>query len=380
MTTEREIKWRLVLGAPADPENETDLTGDMAQLDQTLGELYDADDAQPKAGLGKSSPKVNRWLGDIRTYFPSSVVQIMMKDAMERLNLKQLLLEPEILGNLEPDVNLVSTLVQLNRVIPGKTRETARIVVRKVVEQVEKKLQNPMREAIQGALSRSVRNRRPKHADINWNLTIRRNLKHYQAAYQTIIPHELIGHGRKGQSLRDIILCVDQSGSMASSVVYSSILGAVMASIRAVRTHMVVFDTAVVDLTKDLQDPVELLFGTQLGGGTDINKAIAYCETLVKRPTDTILVLITDLYEGGNEQALLRRMASLKASGVQIITLLSLSDGGAPMYDHRMASKFAELDIPAFACTPDLFPELIAAAIKKEQIQQFMYRHGIEAK
>jgi Mg-chelatase subunit ChlD len=380
MTTEREIKWRLVLGAPADPENETDLTGDMAQLDQTLGELYDADDAQPKAGLGKSSPKVNRWLGDIRTYFPSSVVQIMMKDAMERLNLKQLLLEPEILGNLEPDVNLVSTLVQLNRVIPGKTRETARIVVRKVVEQVEKKLQNPMREAIQGALSRSVRNRRPKHADINWNLTIRRNLKHYQAEYQTIIPHELVGHGRKGQSLRDIILCVDQSGSMASSVVYSSILGAVMASIRAVRTHMVVFDTAVVDLTKDLQDPVELLFGTQLGGGTDINKAIAYCETLVKRPTDTILVLITDLYEGGNEQALLRRMASLKASGVQIITLLSLSDGGAPMYDHRMASKFAELDIPAFACTPDLFPELIAAAIKKEQIQQFMYRHGIEAK
>ena len=183
---------------------------------------------------------------------------------------------------------------------------------------------------------------------------------------RTIIAEKLIGYGHKRSSLRDIVLCVDQSGSMAASVVYSGIFGAVLASIRAVRTRMIVFDTAVVDLTEELQDPVDLLFGTQLGGGTDINRALAYCQGLVRRPEETILVLISDLYEGGNRAEMLKRAAALTGSGVQLIALLALNDDGAPSYDHGLAAALAGLGAPAFACTPDLFPELMATAIRRD--------------
>ena len=370
-------KWRLVLGKSADEEEGVPLNGAALGIDETLEALYDS---EPKGGLGSSAPKVNRWLGDIRKYFSTDVVQVMQKDAFERLGLEQMLLEPEMLESVEPDVNLVSTLLSLNKVIPEKTKQTARAVVRKVVEELVKKLQNPMREAVYGALSRSTRNRRHKYREIDWNRTIRLNLKHYQPKYKTIIPQNLVGFGRKGQALKEIILCVDQSGSMGASVVYSSVFGAVLASLPALKTQMVVFDTAVVDLTKDLQDPVDLLFGTQLGGGTDINKALAYVEGMVRVPADTILVLITDLYEGGNAASMLKRVAALQRSGVQIITLLALNDEGAPMYDKNMAGKFAALGIPTFACTPQLFPDLMASAIKKEDLGAWLTRHGVVQK
>jgi Mg-chelatase subunit ChlD len=322
---------------------------------------------------------VARWLGDIRTYFPNSVVQLMQKDALERLDLRRMLLEPEMLQAAEPDIHLVSTILTLNRVIPGKTRETARAVVRKLVEELEKKLEGPIRQSILGSLNRSVRNRRPRHSEIDWQRTIRANLKHYQAEYRTIIPETLIGFGRKktSSSLRDIILCVDQSGSMAASVVYSSVCAAVMASISAIRTSLVVFDTSVVDLTPELDDPVEVLFGTQLGGGTDIERALGYCQSLVRAPNDTILVLISDLFEGGNHARLLQRAASLVNSGVQVITLLALSDQGAPASDHQLAAQFAALGIACFACTPDQFPDLMAAAIKREDLAQWAAARGI---
>jgi Mg-chelatase subunit ChlD len=322
---------------------------------------------------------VARWLGDIRSYFPASIVRVMQKDALERLNLRQMLLQPELLAAVEPDIHLVSTLISLNRVIPEKTKETARMVVRKVVEELEKKLEGPIRQSIQGSLNRAVRNRRPRHSEIDWQRTIRANLKNYQPEYKTIIAETRIGYGRKktSSSLRDIILCVDQSGSMATSVVYASICAAVMASISAVKTSLVVFDTSVVDLTPELDDPVEVLFGTQLGGGTDIEQALAYCQSLVRTPNDAILVLISDLYEGGNHEKLLRRAASLVNSGVQVITLLALSDQGAPASDHHVAAQFAALGIPCFACTPDQFPDLMAAAIKREDVNQWAAARGI---
>ncbi len=217
----------------------------------------------------------------------------------------------------------------------------------KVVDELVKRLEEPMRQAVTGSLNRAVRNRRPRHSEIDWNRTIRLNLRHYQEEYHTIIPEQLIGFGRKQRrSHRDVMLCVDQSGSMAASVVYSSIFGAVMASLPAVATKMVVFDTAVVDLTAQLHDPVDLLFGAQLGGGTDINQALGYCQSLVERPQDTILVLITDLFEGGSEKKMLQRAAALVNSGVQLITLLALCDDGAPSYDHEMAQRLAALSVP----------------------------------
>lgn len=374
---ERIRKWRLILGKKADQDGQVPLSPEMKGMDDVLEALYDS---ERKAGLGSSSPNVNRWLGDIRKYFPSSVVQLMQKDALERLNLEQMLLEPELLDAVEPDVNLVATLLSLKKVLPKKTKETAREVVKKVVEDLEKRLKNPLRQAIQGAINRSVRNRRPKHNEIDWHRTIRANLKNYQREFDTIIPEILIGHGKKGQALKHVVLLVDQSGSMATSMVYAGVLGAVMASLRSIKTHMVVFDTAVVDLTEELDDPVDLLFSTQLGGGTDINKALGYAKGLIRKPEDTILILISDLYEGGNENEMLKRAASIKASGTQFITLLALDDHGAPMFDKTVASKFAALNIPSFACSPDQFPSLMAAAIKKEDINNWMAREGIIGK
>lgn len=378
---ERMRRWRLVLGADSAEAMSFSLNSADQGMDGALSWLYGQTgggaSADRTAGLGASSPQVARWLGDIRNYFPTSVVRVMQQDALERLDLKQMLLEPEMLQSVEPDVHLVSTLISLKSLLPAKTRETARIVVRKVVEDLERRLSNPLRQAVIGSLHRATRNRRPRHNEIDWHRTIRANLKHYQPEYKTIIPETRIGFGRKRNALRDVILCVDQSGSMAASVVYSGVLGAVLASLPAVRTRMVVFDTAVVDMTEQLEDPVELLFGAQLGGGTDINRALAYCQSLVVNPRDTILILVSDLYEGGNKDEMLQRAAALFNSGVQMIGLLALSDEGAPSFDRNVAAALASFGIPAFACTPDQFPELMAAAIQKRNLFAWTADQGI---
>ncbi len=389
---ERLRRWRLVLGKSAEEGlcgigagvagagAGSGMGGSLALDDRDLGmdgvleALYDSDRS---AGLGSSSPKVARWLGDIRTYFPTSTVRLLQQDALQRLNLTQMLLEPEMLENVDADVHLVATLLSLSRVIPSKTKDTARQVVRKVVEELERKLANPLIQAVRGSLNRAIHTRRPRANEIDWDRTIRANLKNYLPERRTIIAEQLIGHGHKRSSLRDIVLCVDQSGSMAASVVYSGIFGAVLASIKAVSTRMVVFDTSVVDLSDDLQDPVDLLFGTQLGGGTDINRALAYCQQVITRPTQTILVLITDLYEGGNQQEMMRRAAALVGSGVQVICLLALSDRGAPSFDQRNAAQLASMGIPSFACTPDLFPDLMAAAIQKQDLNLWAAKNDI---
>jgi Mg-chelatase subunit ChlD len=382
---ERIRRWRLVLGDAAKSDGTGwKLGADDLQIDAALSALYDSrgegDEPRGKrsAGFGASSPNVTRWLGDIRRFFPKSVVQVMQKDAIERLDLKRLLLEPEMLETVEPDVHLVGTLLSLNSVIPEKTKATARLVVRRVVEDLERRLGNPLRQAIAGSLNRSARNRRPRHNEIDWPRTIRANLKHYQPEYHSIIPETRIGFGRKTSALRDIILCVDQSGSMAGSIVYSGVMAAVMASLRAVRTSLVFFDTAVVDMTEKLADPVDVLFGAQLGGGTDIHRAVTYCQGLITKPADTIFVLISDLIEGGNKASLYQRVASIAASGARMITLLALDDSGAPCFDHEVAGVFTSLGVPSFACTPDLFPDLMAHAIQRRDIDQWAALQGIK--
>ncbi|MCW8095357.1 VWA domain-containing protein [Streptomyces tauricus] len=375
-TDERLRRWRLVLGGEDADGTGCALTGQDAAMDGTLGALYGNGKGgraragqERSAGLGASAPAVARWLGDIRTYFPSSVVQVMQRDAIDRLGLSTLLLEPEMLEAVEADVHLVGTLLSLNKAMPETTKETARAVVRKVVEDLEKRLATRTRATLTGALDRSARISRPRHQDIDWNRTIAVNLKHYLPEYRTIVPERLIGYGRASQSVKkEVVLCIDQSGSMAASVVYASVFGAVLASMRSIDTRLVVFDTAVVDLTDQLDDPVDVLFGTQLGGGTDINRALAYCQSQITRPADTVVVLISDLYEGGIRNEMLKRVAAMKASGVQFVTLLALSDEGAPAYDREHAAALAGLGAPAFACTPDLFPEVMAAAIEKRPL------------
>ncbi|MER7946161.1 VWA domain-containing protein [Streptomyces sp. NPDC096079] len=365
---ERLRRWRLVLGGGDADGTGRALGGADAAMDGALGALYDrkGEDGQRSAGLGASAPSVARWLGDIRTYFPSTVVQVMQRDAIERLGLATLLAEPEMLEAVEPDVHLVGTLLSLGRAMPETTRETARAVVRRVVDDLERRLAARTRATLTGALDRSARISRPRHRDIDWDRTIRANLKHYLPEHRTVVPERLVGHGRASRAVRkEVVLCVDQSGSMAASVVHAAVFGAVLASLRTLATRLVVFDTSVVDLTEQLDDPVDVLFGTRLGGGTDINRALAYCQSKITRPADTVVVLVSDLYEGGIRDGMLKRVAAMKASGTQFVCLLALSDEGAPSYDREHAAALAALGVPAFACTPDLFPEIMAAALEK---------------
>lgn len=378
---DRLTRWRLVLGGDeADGLTRADgaaigLGEDDTRRDGALAALYDGG---RRGGLGGSSPRVSRWLGDIRTYFPSSVVQVMQGDAMQRLGLRQMLLEPETMRAVQPDIALVSTLIGLGRVIPEHSRETARAVVRQVTDELEERLRQRTVQAVTGALDRSARTRRPRLRDVDWRRTVAANLEHYLPEHRTVVPERLVGYARRSTQVeREIVLCIDQSGSMAESIVYSSVFGAVLASIRSVSTRLVVFDTEVVDLTDEIDDPVDVLFGVQLGGGTDINRAIAYCQDRITAPADTVVVLISDLYEGGIAEEMVRRARSIVESGATMIALLALSDSGQPSFDADHAAALAEVGVPSFACTPDLFPDLMAAAIEKRDIGEWAAAHDV---
>jgi Mg-chelatase subunit ChlD len=362
MTDERSRRWTLALGID---DEQTSLSDSDRRMSAALTALYGegGDEKKGKGGLGGSAPRVAKWLGDIREFFPSSVVQVIQKDAFERKGLRQMLLQPEFLATVVADVNLVADLVSLRGVMPEKTKETARMVIDKVVAELMERLERKTADAIRGSLDRSRRTSRPRFVDIDWPRTILANLRHYQAEHRVIVPER-----RRIVDLDEVILCVDQSGSMATSVVYASIFAAVMASLPVITTKLVCFDTAIVDLTEELADPVEVLFGVQLGGGTDINAAVAYCEERIERPSKAHMILISDMYEGGNADALIDRLARLTLTGVNVIVLLALTDTGRPSYNPNLAAQVAALGIPVFACTPDQFPELMATALRRGDI------------
>jgi hypothetical protein len=371
--TERVRRWRLVLGGGDADGTGTSLAGDDVRIDEALGAVYDVGETRQRGrgsgragGLSRSAPSVARWLGDIRRYFPVPVVQVLQRDAIERLDLRQLLLEPELLETVEPDLHMVTMLVELNRLLPDQTRSTARQIVANVLADLERRLADRTRQAVHGALARANRTRRPRPGDIDWPHTVRANLRHWVPEHQTVIPERLVGYGRRQRSLaKDVIIAVDQSGSMADSVVYASLFGAVLAQLPALRTHLVAFDTTVTDLTPVLRDPVDVLFGVQLGGGTDIAQALGYCRQLVTRPRDTVLVLISDLFEGGNADLLRARAADLLRSGVTLVCLLALSDDGAPVHDHVAAADLVAIGATVLACTPDAFPDVLGRALER---------------
>jgi len=372
---EQQRRWRLALGSEEDQ-----LEGDDQRLSTALSMLYNTDTPSEgrgkkgRGGLGRSAPKVARWMGDVREFFPTAIVQVVQKDAFERLGLREMLLQPEFLAAVEADVNLVADLMSMRGIMPEKTKETARVVINKVVAELMEKLERKTSEALRGAVDRSKRTFRPRFNDIDWARTIHANLRHYQREHNTVVPEKLVGFMRQQRRIVDldeIILCVDQSGSMATSVVYASIFAAVMASLPVVQTKLICFDTVILDLTEELNDPVEVLFGVQLGGGTDINQAVAYCQQKIERPSKSHFIMITDLYEGGNEKEMLSRLGNMVQSGINVIVLLALTDDGRPSYSQATAEAVAAMGIPVFACTPDQFPDLMATALRKEDIAKW---------
>jgi hypothetical protein len=371
--TEQLSRWRLILGAETEQSfsgmGGAPLSQEELLMDSALGAIYGGPgegfgESGRGAGKGPSSPVISKWLGDLRSLFDPETVAVVQNDAIERKGLKQLLLEPELLDTLEPDLNLASTLLMLKDQIPKKSKEAARAFIRRIVEEINRLLENDMRRAVTAALNRRAHSPLPAAAALDFPYTIRRNLKNYNKELGAILPERVWFFDRASRVNRwHVILDIDQSGSMGQSILYSSVMACVLASMSAVRTSVVAFDTQIMDLTPLCADPVDLLFGFQMGGGTDIAKSVAYCQELVESPAKTLFFLISDLDEGGNRAALLRRLEELKASGVTVVVLLAIADGGKPYYDAQTAQRVAAMDIPCFACAPDKLPELLERAL-----------------
>ncbi len=380
-------RWRLILGK--DSQNRfaqmggggLSLDAEMDLMDQALASIYNpagqggfGNRSGGGAGNGPSNPQITKWLGDVRSLFDQELVKIIQGDAMTRCGLKQLIFEPELLENLEPDVNLASTILMLKDQIPKRSKESVRTFIQKIVEEINKLLEQDIRRAITAAVNKRKHSPIPSASALDYKMTISRNLKHYSRELNTIVPEHFYFFDRTSTTAANkwnIILDIDQSGSMGESVIYSSIISCILASMTSVSTRIVAFDTNIVDLTEKSDDPVDLLFGFQLGGGTNIDKSVAYCEQFITNPAKTLFFLITDLEEGGNRAALLRRLEELKAAGVTLVCLLALADGGRPYYDTQMAQKVAALNIPCFACSPQKLPQLLERALKGQDLQQF---------
>ncbi|NBD07358.1 MULTISPECIES: VWA domain-containing protein [Corallococcus] len=374
------LRWRLALGPEAEKTGAcpslsalgagagtVDLKGDsLEDLDDALSFVY----GERSAGRGGSRPYLPKWLGALRDFFQEDVIALVQKDAIERKGLTQLLFEPETLPFLDKNLELVTTLVSARGLIPEQAKDAARGIIREVVEDLRKKLESPLRTAVLGALRRDRTSPIPIARNIDWRRTIRSNLKGWDAERKRLIPERFyFWPNQRRHHEWDVTLVVDQSGSMAESVVYSSVMAAIFASLDVLRTSLVLFDTEIVDMTPVLADPVEVLFSAQLGGGTDINRAVAYAqEHYVRRPEKTLFILITDLYEGGDAEALVARLRQLVDSRSKVLCLLALSDSGRPSYDHAMAEQLTALGIPCFGCTPRKLVDVVERVMRNQDL------------
>ncbi|MDU1890857.1 MAG: VWA domain-containing protein [Dysgonomonas sp.] len=381
---ENMVRWRLILGQDTKAMENVGLSQEQSIMDAALAAIYDGETqstggGKKAAGLGSSAPNLAKWLTDVRTFFPQDVVSVIQSDAIERKGLTKLLFEPETLKNVKPDISMVGTLMALKGQIPEKSKETARQLVREVVDEIMKRMEQDLRRAVTGALNKKAHSPISNFSATDWKRTINRNLKNYDRETKRLIPEKFYFFERsQKQKAWTVILDIDQSGSMADSIIYSSVMGSIFASMPALDTHVVAFDTEVSDLTELCQnDPVDMLFGVQLGGGTDINKSVAYCQSLITNPRKTMFILTSDLYEGGVRAGLLRRLSEMHENGVKVITLLALSDSGKPDYDEKLGREISKLGIACFACTPDRLPELVEAALKGSDLTKFEEKNKV---
>ncbi len=392
-------RWRLILGASAEDSlqkmgcgfgllgaGQAVLAGDQCEMDEALATIYPDEEISrseweaPTEGRthgyakGRSFPRVAKWLDQIRSFFPKDVVVLLQQDAIERRGMKELLFEPEVMSRVEPSIDLAGTVLAMKNLVPEKAKAAARDLVRRVVEEVRRRLESKFAQAIRGALDRNRHSPFRSLANLDWPRTIRRNLKNYMPELKTLIPEHMSFFGRLQQRNQwNIIIAMDQSGSMATSLIYGGIMGAILASIPAVETHVVAFNHSdIIDLTEHCSDPVDLLFGVQLGGAEDYWMATRYCERFMHTPAKTLYILLADLFDTSpNESRFVKKMEFLLESGVKAVGLLAISDQGQPSYNEKLAEKLVKMGMPCFGCTPDRLPELLAAVLKGNDLHRF---------
>jgi len=366
-------RWRLVLGKFAQPRLPDCLTGEKQRMADALDQLYGREyrgrgvRQGPKLGPGSLDPSqlnVPTWLGEVRELFPQQTCERITKHALDRYGLTELVQDPETLAKLEPSAELLAAVLSLKGQMKGPVLAEARRLIARVVEEVRRKLEREVLGALAGRLSRFRKSRHKVAKNFDARGTIRRNLKNWDPVRGKLVVHDPQFFNRVRRYLPwEVILCVDQSGSMADSVIHSAIMAGILAGLPAVRVRLVVFDTSIVDLSEHAADPVEVLMSVQLGGGTNIGAAVRYCEQLVSQPRRTILVLVTDFCEGADPRDLVAAVRRLRGAGVRLLGLAALDANAAPFYDAHTAGRLAAEGMEIAALTPERLAQWLAAAM-----------------
>jgi Mg-chelatase subunit ChlD len=368
-------RWRLVLGKYARPRMGQCLSPTQERMDQALDMLYSREyrgrgvrqDARLGPGsLDPSQLNIPKWLAEIRELFPKSTCEKISKHALDRYDMVELIQDPETLKNLEPSTELLSAILYLKGHMQGPVLAEARRLIARVVEEIKRKLQSEIINALAGNLNRFQHSFHKVAANFDARATIRRNLKHWNADRQQLLVEEPRFFQRVRRHLPwEVILCIDQSGSMANSVIHSAVIAGILSALPMVRVRLVVFDTSVVDLSEHVSDPVEVLMSVQLGGGTNIGQAVRYCEQLVSQPRRTVLVLVTDFCEGADPRVLIAACRRLAEAGVKLIGLASLDLQANPLFDEKMAGRLAADGMEIAALTPSELAKWLSEVMQR---------------
>lgn len=363
-------KWRLILGEFAD-EN-IKLESSYADMDSVLDFLYSREytkeqgirDEGEQGGREKSKLTVPQWILKVRKLFPNNTVEIMQKQAIEKYNLTELLTDERILKQMQPDMELLKNILSFKNLMSPQVLLTARRIINEVVKQIEKELETEIMQAFSGRKNPYKSSALKTMRNFDFKKTIRRNLKNYNIEKKLLIPSQLYFSSRvKRQNQYNIIIVVDQSGSMISSVIYSAVMAGIFHKLPFLKTDLIVFDTSVVDLTDYVSEPVETLLNVQLGGGTDISKALDYAVTKIIYPQRTIVVLVSDLYDGYDYRQMYSRVNDIIESGSKMFVLPALDFEANGSYDKNAAQKMANLGADVATITPKELAQWISKVV-----------------
>lgn len=317
-----------------------------------------------QGGSGESVLAIPDWLHEVRELFPRETVEVLERHALERYGMTELVTDEEVLRKLEPSYELLKAVLSFRHLMNPRVLEVARGIVRQVVEDLKRRLARDVRAVLWGRLNRRHRSRLKVASNFDVKRTIRENLKHYDVDRKQLVLQSLHFFSRVEHHMPwHIVMAVDCSGSMMDSVIHSAVMAGIFKGLPAVRVSLVAFDTAVVDLTDQVDDPVQVLMSVQLGGGTDIAGAVGYCETLVRSPTRTILVLVTDFCEGGSPGPLIAAVKRLREGGVRVLGLAALDESANPVYDRQVAERCVDVGAEVAALTPRRLAEWMARVL-----------------
>lgn len=365
---ERTRRWRLILGADVDAEAPGPLPPEDAARDAVLGAVYGTSEAAPETPAA-----VARWHRDLRATFPAAAVRLVQRDAVARLGVAAVV---GALDDLEPDVGLASLLLEASRALPPASLEAARRYVHRVADALAADLRGPVDRELRGR-SRSRPTRRPRHREIDWRRTIAANLRTWDAARRVLVPERRFGRRGAARRHQEVVLLVDQSGSMLPSMIHAAVVAAALATVPSLRVRLFAFDTRVVDLTDVAHDPVEALFGALLGGGTDLGAALSHVAARVEVPEDTVLVLVSDLEDQARPSTLGDAARRWLARGARLVAVLAMNDEGVPTYDAARARELSGLGVSSLSASPRDLTVLLAAALDDRDLEAAARERGL---